>query len=170
MENRKAPWDAVAFFEKLTARNKLCIEKGFKCVEVSGMEGMEDAIKSMQSTKNFVIVTENAAGLTELDNTPHHSKLRTVFIAMRHKQDDMKARHRCMDIIREVFRQFCSVIIQENVRLQEENMQYIDPVIRLQEVSRYLVPGTAIMMFELGVNTFIDLSYNADEWITVPNS
>lgn len=170
MENRKAPWNAVAFFKNLTATNKLCVEKGFKCVEVSGMEGMEDAIRSMQSTPNFVIVTENAAGQTELTNHPRHSAVRTVFLAMRHKEEDMAARHRCMDTMRTIFRQFCSVLIQENVRLQNENIQYIDTVIRLQEVSKYLIPGTAICMFELGVITFVDLSYNADEWITAPNS
>jgi len=159
------PWNALPFFQGLTAQNKLCREKGFKCVPVSGLEGMETAIASMQNHPNLIMVAENAAGFTELSNTPHVTKYRTVFIAMRHKHDDMTARQNCMDIIFEIHRQFCSKLIQEDTRLKE-NYQYLDTRITLQEVSKYLVPDTAICMFELGVNTFIDLEPNPDEWIT----
>ena len=74
-----------------------------------------------------------------------------------------------MDTIHELHRQFCSMLIQERVRL-EENMQFIDPRINLQETPKYLIPGTVIFMFEIAVDTYIDLQYNPDEWITLPNS
>lgn len=163
------PWNPLAFFKGLVETNKLCQQKGFKCVAVSGLEGMEEAIARMQSTPNLVMVAENAAGYTLFDATPHTRKVRTVFIAMRHLHDDMTARQACMDTIFEIHRQFCSVLIKEKTRLQE-NMQYLNPQITLQEVDKYLVPDTAICMFELSVDTYIDLQFKADEWITPKNS
>ena len=82
---------------------------------------------------------------------------------MRHKQGDMTARQNCLAVINDLHRQFCSRLLMERTRLQE-NMQYLNSRIHLQEVSRYLVPGTAICMFEIAVDTYIDLSYNPDEW------
>ena len=162
-------WSASDFFRKLTEQNRLAVEKGFRFVEISGLEGLEEAIASMQNTANFVCVMENAAGYTDTDNTPHTRRIRTVFIAMRHKMDDMQARRKCMDTIAELHRQFCSVLIREKTRL-EENMQYLDSRINLQETPKYLIPGTVIFMFELAVDTYISLEYNANEWITSPNN
>jgi len=167
--NLKKVWSATDFFKSLTERNLLAVSKGFRFVQVSGLDGLEEAVASMQNTANFVFVVENAAGYTNLDNTPHTRRVRSVFIAMRHKHEDMQAHRRCMDIIAELHRQFCSALILERTRL-EENMQYLDPRITLQEVSRYLIPGTAICMFEIAVDTYIDLSYNPEEWNTQQNS
>ena len=170
MENKTIkPWNALAFFEGVVAHNKLCLEKDFRCRAISGLEGLEEALASIQNTPNMVMVAENAAGYTMFENTPHTRKIRTVFIAMRHQHDDMAARQRCMDIIFEIHRQFCSRLIQERTRL-EQNMQYLNPQVTLQEVSRYLVPDTAICMFELSVDTYIDLSYNPEEWNTTPTN
>ena len=170
MENRIIkPWDAFAFFEGTVKQNKLCVEKNFRCMAISGLEGLEEALASMQNTPNMVMVSENAAGYTMFENTPHTRKVRTIYIAMRHKHDDMVARQRCMDIIFELHRQFCSRLIQEKVRL-EQNMQFLNPKIALQEVSKYLIPDTAICMFELSVDTYIDLQYNESEWITTQNN
>ena len=163
MLNRTTEWNAKAFFRSLTEKNKLAKEKGFVYVEVSGLEGMEEALARMQSTPNFVFVQDNAAGYTELEHTPHIRRMRTVFFAMRHKLGDMNAHQECLATINDLHRQFCSKLLQERTRLQE-NMQYLDSRITLQEVSRYLVPGTAICMFEIAVDTFIDLSYNPEEW------
>jgi len=162
-------WSATDFFERLTASNKLAVEKGFRFVQVSGLEGLEQAVGAMQSTANFVFVVENAAGFTELDNSPRQRKIRSVFFAMRHKYGDMKARRQCMDIMAELFRQFCSVLIQQERRF-EENMQYLDTRINMQEVSQHLIPGTAMCMFEIAVDTFINLEYDAREWITQQNN
>lgn len=163
MQNRFTQWNAVDFFRSLTEQNKLCQEKKFLFVEISGLQGLEEALAQMQNHSNFVFVQNNAAGYTSLENTPHIRRVRTVFIAMRHKLNDMAARRSAMETIAEVHRQFCSRLIQERTRLQE-NMQYLDNRINLQEVSQYLIPGTAICMFEISVDTFIDLSYNPEHW------
>ena len=165
----KKVWSATDFFEQLTKSNKLAVEKGFVFVQISGLDGLEEALNRMQNTANFVFVSENAVGSTNLDNSPHTRRVRTVFVAMRHKVDDMAARRRCMDTIQELHRQFMSKLIMEKTRMAE-NMQYLVPRINLQEASKYLAPGTAICMFEIAVDTYINLQYNEDEWITPPNN
>lgn len=171
MENNRmsTPWNAIAFFENLTKTNKLAVSKKFVFVQISGLHGLEEAVAQMQNVPNFVMVNENAVGATDLDNSPHTRSVRTVFFAMRHVQGDMKSRAKCMETMRELHRQFLSKIMMEKTRLAE-NMQYLVPRITLQEVDQYLIPGTAMCMFEIAVDTYIDLSYNADEWITVPSN
>lgn len=168
MQNRK-DWDAGAFFSTLTKTNKLCASHDFRFVKVSGLQGLEEAISTMQNTANFVAVIDNAAGYTELQNTPHTTRVRTVFFAMRHKMDDMAARKRCMETITEIHRQFCSALLPERTRMENDRI-YIDSRITLQEASQYLIPGTAICMFELSVTKYIDLSFNSDEWNTPANN
>ena len=165
----KKVWSATAFFRTLTETNKLAVEKGFRYVLISGLQGLEQAVESMQNTKAFVMVSENAVGTTNLDNSPRTRRTRTVFLAMRHKMDDMTARQTCKDVMAELHRQFMSKLILEKTRL-EENMQFLEPQTTLQEAPDYLIPGTAICMFEITVDTHIDLQYNADEWITTPNN
>lgn len=167
--DRTTVWSATDFFKRLTSTNKLAVQNGFVFVQVSGLEGLEEAIERIQSTHNFVFVTENVVGVTELDNSPHTRRVRTVFIAMRHKEGDMNARRKCMNTIAELHRQFCSMLLLERTRIQE-NMQFLDPRITLQEANANLIPGTAICMFEISVDTYIDLSYNEDEWITQPSN
>ena len=157
-------WNAVEFFQQLTAQNKLCQEKGFRFVKISGLQGLEEAISQMQETKNFVAVIDNAVGYTELQNTPHTTRVRTLFFAMRHKLGDMSARERCMDTIRDIHQQFCSKLLMERTRLEQDRL-YIDSRITLQEASQYLVPGTAICMCEISVTKYIDLSFNPDQWL-----
>lgn len=88
-----------------------------------------------------------------------------MFLAKRHAVDDMKARERCMDNMRELFRQFMSVLLQEKTRLEENNI-YIDPRISFTEIDRYFFTGCACAFFQIAVDTYTDLSFNPDEWLT----
>lgn len=157
------------FFRELTATNRLAQDKKFAFAQISGLHGLEEALDRMQTVPNFVLVNENAIGATELDNSPHTRSVRTVFFAMRHKEGDMNARAKCMETIRELHRQFLSKLILEKTRL-EQQYQHLVPRINLQEVDQYLIPGTAMCMFEVAVDTYVDLSYNPDEWITTSNN
>ena len=56
-------------------------------------------------------VQRHHQGYTELNTTPHTRRVKAVFLAMRHALDDMEARQECMDIMRELFRQFMPVLI-----------------------------------------------------------
>ena len=142
---------------------KLAQKEGFNFCRVSGLEGFEECIHSLQSTANFIAVSDIAQGYTELNTTPHTRRVKTVFFAMRHALDDMEARQECMDIMRELFRQFMSILIQEKTRVEEEHI-YLDPRISFQEIDRYFLSGCACAFFQVATDVFTDLRYNAEEW------
>ncbi len=156
-------WDAVAFFERLASRNKLAKAEGFTFCRVSGLEGFEEALHSMQTASAFIAVSDISQGYMEMNTTPHTRRVKTVFLAMRHAIDDMGARQECMDIMRELFRQFMSVLIQEKTRVEEEHI-YLDPRISFQEIDRYFLSGCACAFFQIATDVYTDLRYNGEEW------
>ena len=133
-------WNATAFFERLTASNKLAQQEHFAFLRVSGLEGLEEALHTLQRQTAFVAVSDIAQGYTELNNTPHTRRVKTIFICMRHALDNMIARQQCMDTMRELFRQFMSVLIQEKVRVEREHI-YLDPRISFNEIPQYFGYG-----------------------------
>ena len=116
----------------------------------------------MQETTAFVCLFDNSAGYTELNNTPHTRRTKTLALCLRHAEG-MEARNTAMNILRELHRQFCSAILREMTRIREQ-MHYVDPRITMQETSRYLMPGTAVCIAELQITHYTDLRYRADEW------
>lgn len=156
-------WNASQFFEELTAKNRLAQKEKFSFCRVSGLDGLEEALDNMQSSSAFVCVSDIANGYTELNNTPRTRRVKTIFFAMRHAINDMNARQNCMDTMRELFRQFMSVLIQERTKL-EQNCIYLDPRISFNEIDRYFFSGCACAYFQLAVDVFTDLRFNSDEW------
>ena len=156
-------WDAASFFEELTATNRLAKAEGFTFCRVSGLDGFEEAVNEAQTQSAFVCVSDIADGYTDLNNTPRTRRVKTVFFAMRHAAEDMEARSECMETMRELFRQFASQLILEKTRL-EENCIYIDPRITFNEIDRYFFSGCACAYFQIAVDCYTDLRYNADEW------
>ena len=82
---------------------------------------------------------------------------------MRHEINNMKARQNRMDTMRELFRQFMSVLIKEQTKLQQ-NTIYLDPRISFQEIDKYFFSGCACAYFQIAVDTYTDLRYNENEW------
>ena len=163
MKNHNFNWNATAYFEELSAKNKLAQAEGFTFSRVSGLEGFEEALHNMQGNTAFVCVSDIAQGFTELNNSPHTRRVKTVFLAMRHALDDMQARQECMETMRELFRQFMSSLILERTRL-EQNCIYFDPRISFNEIDRYFFSGCACAYFQIAVDVFTDLRYNEREW------
>ena len=130
---------------------------------VSGLEGFEECIHSLQSTANFIAVSDIAQGYTELNTTPHTRRVKTVFLAMRHAIDDMAARQLCMDTMRELFRQFMSKLIHEKTKQEQHNI-YLDSRISFQEIDQYFFSGCACAFFQIAVDTYTDLRYDPTEW------
>ena len=156
-------WNAAAFFESLTATNRLAQSEGFTFCRVSGLDGFEEAVNKAQSQTAFVCVSDIADGYTELNNTPRTRRVKTVFFAMRHAVEDMAARDECLETMRELFRQFMSRLLPEKVRL-EQNCIYLDPRIAFNEIDRYFFTGAAGAYFQIAVDVFTDLRYNPQEW------
>ena len=163
MKNHNFNWNATAYFEELSAKNKLAQAEGFTFSRVSGLEGFEEALHNMQGNTAFVCVSDIAQGFTELNNSPHTRRVKTVFLAMRHALDDMQARQECMETMRELFRQFMSSLILERTRL-EQNCIYLDPRISFNEIDRYFFSGCACAYFQIAVDVFTYLRYNEREW------
>ncbi len=103
------------------------------------------------------------SGYTELNNTPRTRRVKTIFMAMRHKIDDMRARNTCMDTMRDVFLQFMSNLILEKTKL-ENHCIYLDPRISFNEIDRYFFSGCACAYFQIAVDVYTDLRLNHDEW------
>ena len=157
-------WNATAFFADLTKRNRFAVANGFRFCKVSGLEGFEEALAAMQSHSAFVCVSDISQGYTDINNTPHTRRVKTVFMAMRHAIDNMDARLVCMDKMRELFRQFMSVLILEQTKLQQHAI-YLDPRISFQEIDRYFFSGCACAYFQIAVDTYTNLSYDIKEWV-----
>ena len=156
-------WDATSFFKDLTERNHVAQNNHFAFCRVSGLDGFEEALTKMQSRTAFVCVSDISQGYTQLDNTPHTRRVKTVFLAMRHAIDDMIARDSCMETMRELFRQFMTVLILEQTKWQEHCI-YLDRRISFQEIDRYFFSGCACAYFQIAVDTYTDLQYNSAEW------
>ena len=156
-------WNAADFFLSLLNKNKLAKKFDFKFYKVSGLEGFEDALESLKNTVNFFCVSDVSDGYTDLENTPHSRSVKTVFMAMRHKAADPELREHSMSVMRELFRQLMSVLIQEKVRL-EQKFIYIDSRIKFNEIDRYFFSGGSCAYFQIAEDVYTDLCYNPDEW------
>lgn len=165
MNDNSFNWNAAAFFEKLTAANKLAKSNDFKFERVSSLEGFHTLISSALSTTAYVAVSDTSSGGTELNNSPHTRRIKTVFLFMRHKADDPEARQNCLDLMNELFRQFMSVLIQEKTRLRENSI-YLDDRISFTEIDKYFYTGGACAFFQIAVDTFTNLVYNPEEWLS----
>ena len=163
MTDKNINWDASSFFETLVSKNKLAKTEEFRFCRVSGLEGFEVAIQHLQSTANFIAVSDISQGYTELNTTPHTRRVKTAFFAMRHALDYMQARQECMDTMRELFRQFISVLIQEKTRVEEEHI-YLDPRISFQEIDKYFLSSCVCTFFQIATDVYTDLRYNEEEW------
>ena len=141
-------WNATRFFADLLKINRLAKKENFTFCSVSGLEGFEQTLHSVQTAKAFCCVSDIADGFTELDNTPHTRRVKTVFLAMRHAVDYVEARNECMETMRELFRQFMSALNLERIRLQQ-NCIYLDRRISFTEIDRYFFSGCACAYLSL---------------------
>ncbi len=160
-------WDAQSFFRRLTEANKFAQENGFVFHPVSGLEGFHGALTNLLRTKAFVCVSDTSDGNMELENTSRTSRIKTVFMAYRHKAFDETQRNLAMAKMRELFRQFLSVLIQEKIHIEEDDI-YLDTRIAFKEIDQYFYTDAACALFQIKVDTFTNLEYNEDEWITQP--
>lgn len=104
MKSNNFNWDAAKFFERLTATNRHAKTNGYVFARVSSLEGFQGALDKMYSAPAFVAVDDSSQGYMSLDNSPHTRRVKTVFLAMRHAEDDTEAREECMANMRELFR------------------------------------------------------------------
>ena len=161
-------WDAAGYFRRLTGRNRLARRHGFRFHVVSDLQGFADILGDVTVTndKAMVCVSDTSEGVMGLDNTPHISQVKTVFMAMRHSAtsaDRVRLREQCYEVMRELFRQYMSVFATEKTMLQQGGL-YVDPQIRFSEMSRYFFNGCACAYFQIRITRYCNLEYREDEW------
>lgn len=159
----KGDWDAAAFFRRLTEKNKLARKGGYTFCLVSGLAGLEDVLQNWQESLAFVCVSDISDGYTDISRTPAQKRVKTVFLVKRHAVDDMEARNAAMSELREIFRQFMTVLTRQQTRLSQECI-YLEPRISFSEIERYFAPGAACAYFQIAVNLRTSLEFDADEW------
>lgn len=163
MKKSTINWNSTDFFQSLTATNKFAKRHEFVFAKVSGLDGFEEALHTLQSATAIIAVSDISQGYIEVNYSPHTRRVKTVFLAMRHALGDMDARQSCMDTMREVFRQFMSKLILERTKLEQNNI-YLDPRISFQEIDQYFFSGCACAYFQIAIDTYTDLRYDPTEW------
>lgn len=158
-------WNAKPLIKRLARTNKLARRNNFVFCRVSSLKGFENALQKMQNSVAFVCLADESDGNICLNNTRHSLFAKTVFLAMRYSFDSMEDRDRAMNILREIFRQFLSVISKEKVRLQQ-NKIYLDNQIQFHEIPEYFAAGCACAFFNLYIGKYVNTTYNPDEWLT----
>lgn len=156
-------WDAESFFRILTRANKLAQQHGFVYERVSGLQNFEEVLANAQKQKAFVCVQTEDDGYMAINNAPHTRRVKTVFLAMRYPFNRLDMRSQCFRIMRELFRQFMSVLIMEKVKLRENNI-YLDERIQFHEIEQFFAQGCACAYFNVATEVCTDLRYNAEEW------
>ncbi len=164
MDKRNYNWDATGYFRHLTSRNRLAKKQGYMFASVSGLDGLEEYIATVQSSRAAVCVSDISPGYTEMNNTPHTRRVKTVFLMKRHRIGDMAARAACMDEMRELFRQFMSHLFKERTRINQGTL-YLDPRVQFTEIERYFAAGAACAYFQIALDTYTDLVYRDEEWL-----
>jgi hypothetical protein len=156
-------WNSVDFFRRCTEQNKLAQKNSFRFARVSSLEGFQDLLGQLTSAKAVVAASDVSQGYVSTTNSPATRRVKVVFIAMRHRIDDMTARDRCLNIMRELFRQFMTKLVLEKTQLADESI-YLDDNISFNEIDKYFFSGMACAWFSVGVTTYTDLRYNSDDW------
>lgn len=162
-------FNAAEFFRSLTESNLFAREHGFRFEMVSDLEGFLDALASMQTSSPLVCVSDTSEGEISITNAPSTRRLKTVFLFMPHpiSADWASRRLKCFEIMRELFRQFMSVLLKEITRIRLGGV-YIDPQISFQEIDRYFFSGGACAFFTIAIDQNLSLVFNPQEWLTNP--
>lgn len=156
-------WDAAAFFCDLTSRNRLAVKEGFIFCEVSGLQGLSEILAASMASPNIIAVDDTSDGFTTIGGAPSRKTVKSVYIAMKCAPADMTARKECFEIMREIFRQFMSVLAMQNTKLLRLKTD-IDLRISFSELDTYFAPGSACAMFQISASSPMDLRYNPEEW------
>ena len=83
----------------------------------------------------------------------------------RHALNNMDARQACMDEMREIFRQFMSVLFKERTRI-EQGVLYLDPRGQFTEIEQYFALGAACAYFQIAFDVYTNLVYREEEWLS----
>lgn len=160
-------WDAEAYFKRLLERNRLAISNEIQFCRVSGLQGLEDMLHLAQSAKGFFAVSDISDGFITIGSSAKNRRVKTVFIAMNHAESDMDARSRCMNIMRELFRQMMTVLSRDRKSLMRANV-FIDERVQFSEVEQYFFVGCACAYFQIALDSTTPMCICDADWTEAP--
>ena len=97
----------------------------------------------------------------QLSRTPFGLRPKRVSLAMRQARDACAACQDLMDIVLDLFRQFMSVLIQQQTRAEEEHID-LGPRISYQKIARYFLSSCACAFPQIATDTNKNLRKNAE--------
>ena len=156
-------------FASLTQKNRLCRQHGFRFTMVSDLDGFSEALETMQASTPLICLSDCTSGAIEIDNSPAVRTVMTLFMYMPHPiRDNFQARRQeALRTMREIFRQFMTVLIREAVNLRLQGI-YLDPEVTFNEIDRYFHSGGACAYFQIATDKSTDLRLRPDEWTENP--
>lgn len=161
-------WNAGAYFSRLLKINKLALSRGFVFCDVSGLQGLEDMLHLVKSSPNIFAVSDISDGYAAIGaSSPRTRRVKTCFIAMRHRESDMKARLERLCVMRELFRQLISVLSHDTSMLYHHHIA-VDPRIQFSEIDAYFLSGYACAYFQIAVDYPLDICIAENEWTESP--
>lgn len=163
-------FDAGEFFSFLTENNLLCREYGFRFVTVSDIEGFGEALDTMQDYTPLIALSDTSAGQVSIYGAPVTRRVKTLFMFMPHPVNDadaMAGRARCFAVMREIARQFLSVLLLERTRFQHCGLVFSKEV-AFEEIDRYFFSGGACSYLQIAVDMPTDLTLKQDQWLQDP--
>lgn len=165
--NDAGEWDAPRYFKWLLDRNRLAVSHGFDFGLVSGLQGLEDMLHVAQDAVAFFAVSDISDGFMSIGPSAKSRRIKTVFLAMRHAEGDMRARGKCMDIMRELFRQMMTVLSRDRRILMRQNV-FIDERIQFSEIDQYFFTGCACAYFQIALDSNTHMCICENEWTAAP--
>lgn len=156
-------WNAIDYFKFLVESNKLAVSLDMKFFTGSGLNSFEQAVDNFLETLCFCMLTESSDGRLSTENSPNSRRVKTVFLAMRHGENDDDARRMCIDTLTEVFRQFMSHLIREKIKLLQLGI-YLEPVVEFHEFNEFYFSGCAAIYFHIPFTTAVDLTFDKSQW------
>lgn len=161
--------DFEILFRSLTEKNVLCRRHGFRFMMVSDLEGFSDALESMKANVPLVCLSDCTSGAIDIDNAPSVRTIRTVFLYMPHplRENYQKRRQEALSTMREIFRQFMTVLLLEVTNLRMDGI-YLDRQVMFTEIDRYFFSGGACAYFQITTDKATDLVLRKEEWTDNP--
>lgn len=163
------PFDAVRFFRTLTENNVLCQQNGFRFAVVSDIDGFGEALDTMQESRPLVALSDTSAGQVFITGAPVTRRVKTVFLFMPHSinGDIMTQRVGCFNVMREISRQFMSVILRIKTKLKLNGVQFSDAV-AFEEMEQMFFSGGACAYFQFSMDIPTDLTLKSEQWLSDP--
>ncbi len=161
-------FDSEAYFRGLCEANALAAERGFRFCTCSGIESLEEPLNLMRRERAFFCLDDTNDGSLARGKGGgwYKNRTMTVFLLHRYKDGDLSDRSDKLGLCRELMRQVVSRMLADERRLELDMVMLQPERILSRELGQYFLMGLTGVYFLVDVAEPVDLTYNAEEWIS----